>query len=303
MHKTEMVMEDFDVIIVGGSYSGLAAAMSLGRALVRVLVIDSGAPCNRQTPYSHNFLTRDGQTPRQIATIAAQQVNEYKTVTFFRGLAAAGRRVATGFEIEVVSGESFRAAQLVFATGIRDILPSIEGLAECWGISVLHCPYCHGYEVAGEKTGILANGDSAFEMATLISNWTKDLTVYGSGLGVEQAARLAEHGIGIVDKEVRRVEHVDGYVQHLVFSDGSTAPVKALYTRSPFEQHCPIPAGLGCELTEEGYLKVDAFQETSLPGVYACGDNASRMRTVAHAVAAGTMTGIAISRKMIFANF
>jgi len=226
-------MEDFDVIVVGGSYSGLAAAMSLGRALVRVLVIDSGMPCNRQTPYSHNFLTRDGQTPNQIATIARQQVREYGTVTFFRGVVAAAGRAEPGWEIEVVSGEVFRAGRLVFATGIRDILPSIEGLSECWGISVLHCPYCHGYEVAGEKTGILANGDNAFEMATLISNWTKDLTVYGSGLTPEQEERLAGHGIGVMEKEIRRVEHVDGYVQQLVFSDGSTAPLKALYTRSP----------------------------------------------------------------------
>jgi len=296
-------MEDFDVIIVGGSYSGLAAAMSLGRALLRVLVIDSGMPCNRQTPYSHNFLTRDGQTPRQIATIARQQVQEYKTFTLFRGVAVAGRRVGTGWEIAVVSGESFRAARLVFATGIRDILPSIEGLSECWGISVLHCPYCHGYEVAGARTGILANGDSAFEMATLISNWTTDLTVYGSGLTPEQVERLVGHGIGVVDKAVARVYHLDGYIQHLVFDDGSLAPVKALYTRAPFAQHSSIPATLGCELTDEGYVRVDAFQETTVPGVYACGDNASRMRTVAHAVAAGTMTGIAISRKMIVENF
>lgn len=296
-------MEDFDVIVVGGSYAGLATAMSLGRALVRVLVIDSGMPCNRQTPYSHNFLTRDGQTPRQIAAIARQQVLEYETVTFFRGHAVDGRRVEKGWEVEVVSGEVFRAGRLVFATGIRDILSSIEGLSECWGISVLHCPYCHGYEVAGENTGILANGDNAFEMATLISNWTKDLTVYGSGLTPEQEKRLAGRGIGFVDKEIHHLEHTDGYVQHLVFSDGSKVPLKALYTRSPFVQHCTIPAELGCELTEEGHIKIDAFQETSLPGVYACGDNASRMRTVAHAVAAGTMAGIAISRKMIFEKF
>jgi len=273
---------------------------------------------------------------RQIATIARQQVEEYKTVTFFRGFVVAGRRVSAGWEVEVVSGEAgarevgaqevgaqevgarevgarevgagevFRAGRLVFATGIRDILPSIEGLSGCWGISVLHCPYCHGYEVGGEKTGILANGDGAFEMATLISNWTPDLTVFTNGsatLTPEQLERLAGHGIGVVDKSIARIVHFEGYAERLVFTDGSMAPVKALYTRAPFVQHCMIPAGLGCELTEEGYIKVDAFQETSLPGVYACGDNASRMRTVAHAVAAGTMTGIAISRKMIFENF
>jgi len=299
-------LENFNVIIVGGSYSGLAAAMALGRALTRVLVIDSGMPCNRQTPHSHNFLTRDGQTPRQIATIARQQVQEYQTVTFFRGLAAAARKAEDGWEIEVVSGEVFRAGRLVFATGIWDILPSIEGLAECWGISVLHCPYCHGYEVAGRKTGILANGDGGIEMATLISNWTKDLTLYTNGpssLTPEQRQHLAAHRIGIIDKEIARLDHIEGQVQNLVFKDGSGSPVTALYTRAPFVQHCMIPAALGCELTEEGYIKVDDFQETSVSGIYACGDNASRVRTIAHAVSAGTMAGIAISRKMIFETF
>ena len=280
--------------------------MALGRALTRVLVIDSGMPCNRQTPHSHNFLTRDGQTPRQIATIARQQVQEYQTVTFFRGLAAAARKAEDGWEIEVVSGEVFRAGRLVFATGIWDILPSIEGLAECWGISVLHCPYCHGYEVAGRKTGILANGDGGIEMATLISNWTKDLTLYTNGpssLTPEQRQHLAAHRIGIIDKEIARLDHIEGQVQNLVFKDGSGSPVTALYTRAPFVQHCMIPAALGCELTEEGYIKVDDFQETSVSGIYACGDNASRVRTIAHAVSAGTMAGIAISRKMIFETF
>jgi len=301
-----MVLENFDVIIVGGSYSGLAAAMALGRALTPVLVIDSGLPCNRQTPHSHNFLTRDGQTPKQIATIARQQVQEYETVTFFRGLAVAARKAGNDWEIEVVSGEVFRAGRLVFATGIRDILPSIDGLGECWGISVLHCPYCHGYEVAGAKTGILANGDGAIEMATLISNWTKDLTLYTngpSGLTAEQENQLTTRQIRIIDKEIANLAHIDGQVQNLIFRDGSQSPVKAIYTRAPFVQHCIIPAALGCEQTEEGHIKVDTFQETTVSGIYACGDNTSRIRTVAHAVAAGTMAGIAISRKMIFENF
>ena len=301
-----MALENFDVIIVGGSYSGLSAAMALGRALTRVVVIDSGMPCNRQTPHSHNFLTRDGQTPKQIATIARQQVQEYETVTFFRGLAAAARKAGDSWEIELVSGEVFQAGRLVFATGIWDILPSIEGLAECWGISVIHCPYCHGYEVAGEKTGILANGEGGIEMATLISNWTKDLTLYTNGpstLTREQENKLAARNINIIDKEIAWLDHTEGRLQHLAFKDGSRSPLTALYTRAPFVQHCMLPAALGCELTEEGHIKVDAFQETTVSGIYACGDNASRIRTVAHAVSAGTMAGIAISRKMIFENF
>jgi thioredoxin reductase len=143
-------------------------------------------------------------------------------------------------------------------------------------------------------------------MVTLISNWTKDLTLYTngpSGLTPEQEKQLAVRHIGIIENEIERLEHVNGQVQNLVFKDGSGAPVTALYIRAPFVQHCMLPAALGCQLTEEGHIKVDAFQETTVSGIYACGDNASRIRTVAHAVSAGTMAGIAISRKMIFENF
>src|SRR5690606_22486211 len=131
----------FAVIIIGGSYSGLAAGMALGRALKQVLIIDSGKPCNSQTPYSHNFLTQDGNTPTEIVKLGKQQVQMYSTVEFFNGLAINGRKTENGFEIQVASGETFRADKLIFATGIRDAMADMEGYAACWGISVLHCPY------------------------------------------------------------------------------------------------------------------------------------------------------------------
>ncbi len=171
----------FDVIIVGGSYSGLAAGMALGRALRNVLIIDSGKPCNRQTPFSHNFITQDGIPPKEIAAVAKQQVEKYDTVQFFSGLATKGIKTEEGFDIHVATGEIFTARKLIFATGIYDVMAPIPGYAECWGISVLHCPYCHGYEVRGQKTGIIGNGASGFEFAALISNWTNNLTVYTNG--------------------------------------------------------------------------------------------------------------------------
>jgi len=296
----------YDVIIVGGSYSGLAAGMALGRALRRVLIIDSNEPCNRQTPHSHNFLTQDGKTPEEIATLARRQVELYTTVSFFSGLATNGRKTENGFEIQLASGETFRAGRLIFATGIKDMLPGIEGLAACWGISVIHCPFCHGYEVRNKKTGILGNGDFGFEFSSLISNWTNDLTLFtngGSTLTAGQTKMLEMRGVRIIEKEIERLEHINGYLQNIIFSDGTKSPVKAIYAPGPFEQHCPIPGYLGCELTEEGYIKVDPSQETTVPGVFACGDNAARMRTVANAVATGTTAGITVSKKMIFEEF
>ncbi len=298
--------QKFDVIIVGGSYSGLAAAMALGRALKNVLVIDDGKPCNRQTPHSHNFLTNDGKTPAEIAALANAQVGKYKTIQFFKGFAKSGIKTDKGFEIQVASGETFVANKLIFATGIQDVLPDIDGLSACWGISVIHCPYCHGYEVRNEKTGVLSNGDLGFDFTRLISNWTEDLTLFTNGsstLTPEQTAQLEKHKIKITEKEIERFEHNNGQIEQIIFKDGSNSSIKAIYAPSPFVQHCKIPELLGCELTEEGYIKIDSFQETTIKGVFASGDNATKMRTVANAVAMGTTAGIVISKKMILDEF
>jgi len=296
----------FDVIIVGGSYSGLAAGMALGRALKNVLIIDGGKPCNRQTPYSHNFITHDGDTPAEIAALAKLQVSSYDTVQFFDGFATSGIKTENGFEISVASSETFAAKKLIFATGIKDIMPDIDGFAACWGISLLHCPYCHGYEIRNEKTGILGSGEFGFDLARLISNWTNDLTLFTNGpatLTAEQIKQLGKHRISIVENEVERLEHTNGYLKNIIFRDGTTTAIRAIYASVPFEQHCKIPESLGCELNAEGYIKIDTFQETTIKGVYACGDNATRMRTVANAIGKGTAAGITTSKKMIFENF
>ena len=298
--------KNFDVIIIGGSYSGLSAGMALGRALRRVLIIDSGKPCNRQTPHSHNFITQDGKTPKEIATLAKQQVEKYDTVKFFDGLATKGIKTETGFSIETSSGETFNAKKIIFATGIKDNMPDINGFSACWGISVIHCPYCHGFEVRNEKTGIIGNGEYGFEFSTLISNWTKDLTLYTNGISTltnEQSDKLKKHHINIVEKEIKGLEHTNGHLRNIVFSDGTKAEAKATYARSPFEQHCPIPETLGCELNEDGYLKIDHFHKTTIKGVYACGDNVTRIRTVANAVAMGTTTGMMVNRELIEEKF
>ncbi|AZA93993.1 NAD(P)/FAD-dependent oxidoreductase [Chryseobacterium nakagawai] len=298
--------KQFDVIIIGGSYSGLAAAMALGRALKEVLVVDSGKPCNYQTPYSHNFLTQDGEIPAIIAGMGKNEVNVYNTVTFTDDYAVKGVKTEDLFKIETASGEKYAAKKLIFATGIKDIMPDIPGFSESWGISVLHCPYCHGYEVRNEKTGILGNGDYAYELSKMIINWTKDLTIYTNGkstLTFEQVQKLKSHHIQIVEKEIKKLDHIDGHIQNIVFNDDTVLPLTALYSPRPFIQHCSIPEALGCEVTEDGYLKVNGFQETSIYGIYASGDNTTRMRTVANAVAMGTTAGMAASKKLILEQF
>jgi len=160
--------EKLDVIIVGGSYAGLSAAMALGRAMRKVLIIDGGKPANRFTPHSHNFITHDGRTPGEIAEMARKQVDAYPSIKRIDGFVVSAEKVNHEFVVHLGSGQTYTSRKLIFATGIIDQMPDIPGFSECWGKSVLHCPYCHGYEVRDEATGILGNGDYGYEFSGLI---------------------------------------------------------------------------------------------------------------------------------------
>lgn len=296
----------FDVMIVGGSYAGLSAAMALGRALRNVMIIDSGEPCNKQTPHSHNFLTQDGQTPAQIADKAKEQVLQYSTISWHQGFVTSVVSTPAGFEISTAAGEKFNAKKILFATGIKDQLLPVKGFAEAWGISVLHCPYCHGYEIKGEVTGIIANGDMAFDFCKLISNWSKKLTLFTNGpstLTAEQAAKIKSHGIPVIESRISAFEQEKGYLRHVILEDGSQYPLTAAYVRLPFTQHSDIPQQLGCAINEQGFIVVTEFQQTTVPGVYAAGDNTSMFRSVSMVVAAGTKAGAVINKELIEEEF
>lgn len=288
----------FDVVIIGGSYSGLSAAMALGRSTRNVLIIDSGNPCNRQTPHSHNFITQDGEKPRVISEKAKEQVLNYPTVSFLSDFAADAKRSGGGFEVTTRSGIAVTAAKLIFATGVKDLMPPIKGFSECWGISVIHCPYCHGYEYRGKRTGIMANGEKGMHVASLVNNLTGSITILTSGkadFNAEQNEKLVKHNIGIIETPISEIEHENGHVKAVVFSDGSRKEFDAVYAAIPFEQHSDLPVSLGCEQTEQGHIKVDMFQRTSVPGIYACGDNSSMLRSVASSVATGNLAGAMVN--------
>jgi len=297
---------DFEVIIIGGSYAGLSAAMSLGRSMRKVLIIDSGLPCNRQTPHSHNFITHDGEKPAAIREKAKTEILSYDTVKIVDDLAIAGKKIDGGFAITTLSGKEFTAKKIVFGTGIKDKMPDIKGFAECWGISVVHCPYCHGYEIRGLKTGIMANGAKAMHVASLVNNLTDNITLLTNGkadLNEEQVGKLKKHNIRIVETEVSEIEHQNGNIRSVKFKDGNTIDFKALYAAIPFTQHSDIPVSLGCELNEQGYIKIDGFQKTTAEGVFACGDNSAMMRSVANAVFSGNFAGAMVNKELTDESF
>lgn len=297
---------NFEVIIIGGSYAGLSAAMSLGRSLRNVLIIDNDMPCNRQTPHSHNFITQDGIKPSKISQIAKSQVLNYDTIKFFEGFVVKTKKIADNFHVETKSGEEFKAKKLIFATGVKDIMPAIKGFSDCWGISVIHCPYCHGYEIRTKKTGIIANGKKGFHLASLVYNLTDDLTILTQGtpdFNAEQLSKLKANRIKVIEKEIIEIEHEKGQIKYVVFKDGSRASFEATYASVPFTQTIDLPGLLGCKLTDQGIIEVDKMQKTTIDGVFACGDNSLSMRSVANAVAAGNIAGAAVNMELTQEQF
>jgi thioredoxin reductase len=291
----------FDAIIVGGSYAGLSAALALGRSLRNVLILDHGLPCNRQTPEAHNFLTHDGKKPQAIRDEALQQVLAYPSVKLQVGKVTRATPADDHFHLITEQGEHFYAKRILLATGIKDLLPPIPGFAACWGISILHCPYCHGYEVRGEPTAILAHGPKALHMARLLQHWTNDLRVLtnGTALLTEEAEQLAEIGVPFREDPIEQLAEVNGRLQSIHFQGGDQLDIAVAYAHVPFQQQGELVSQLGCTLAEQGLLQVDLFQRTSVPGVFAAGDNASPMRAIAVAVASGMAAGAVINMDLI----
>ncbi len=291
----------YEVAIIGGSNAGMSAALALGRSLRKVIVIDNELPCNRQTPHSHNFLSRDGVTPAFLSTVSREQVLAYPTVRWMKDTVEKIEQTAGGFRIFTREHQELGAKKLLLATGITDDLLPIPGFADCWGISVLHCPYCHGYEVKRESLAVLANGEMAMEFVHLIRQWSTNLKLFTNGpsfLQPEQEELLRANCIPVITSPVTRMLHQDGQLFQMELENGSVIPLKALFAKLSFKQS-PLVEQLGIQLNEQGFIIVNPFQQTSLPHVFAAGDCTTPMRSVSTAVAQGTMAGAAINKFLL----
>lgn len=294
-----------DVLIIGGSYAGLSAAMALGRARRNVLIVDSGQPCNRQTPHSHNFLTRDGEKPAEIARIAWEQVSAYPTVARESGMIVRVSPAPGGFEAESDTGTLYTSRKLILAYGVKDHLPAIPGFADSWGITTLHCPYCHGYEVRSRPLGIFGNGDVVYEFTKLLTGWSNDLRLLTNGpatLTPEQRQELERHGIPVIEHELAAIAPApEG--QELRFANGDSVSVAALFARVQVTLPNTLAQELGCDLTPAGLIKTDELRRTNVPGVYAAGDAAIPMRSVSAAVASGTLAAGMLNHELAGEDF
>ena len=289
----------YDVLIVGGSFAGLSAAMSLGRSLRRVLVVDDGKPANRFAPEAHNVLTHDGTPPHEILAAGRRDLAAYPTVEFAETLVTSVSGESGAFQAQLENGQIVHARKVIFGTGLRDLLPELPGYAECWGKSIIHCPYCHGYEYAHQPTGILASGDAALHLVGLIRNWTNRLTLFTDGAPDPLVGEAARPNVSVVTDGVVGFRQNNGHLQAVTLANGRTVEVTALYHNPPFEQSSRSPASLGCAFTEAGHLRVDGMQKTSTAGVYAAGDCTTPMRSVVNAMATGTMAGAMVNHELI----
>ncbi|MFN7160760.1 MAG: NAD(P)/FAD-dependent oxidoreductase [Candidatus Gracilibacteria bacterium] len=296
----------YDVVIIGGSFAGLSAAMSLGRSMRDVLIIDAGKPCNKGVKEAHNIITQDGEAPDGIRKTALKNVLQYETIEQVCDMVDDIKGEDGKFVVYLHSGERIECRKILFASGLKDELPEIEGYRECWGKSIVHCPYCHGYETRGQKVGVLSNGPKAFAFVRLIHHWAPDLRFYtneAAYLAPEELEKLRDKGIFMCEKKVVKFEHTDGMLERIVFEDGTSDEINFLFSAPVTVQSTDLPEKLGCMLTKENQLQVNEQQETTVKGVYGAGDNTASFRAVVVSMASGNQAGVLINNQLIQEEF
>lgn len=295
-----------DAVVVGGSFAGLSAATYVARARRRVCVVDAGAPRNRFAAHSHGFLTQDGSEPGALLAAARAQVAAYPTVTFLDGRAIdAAPDGDGGFTVRLAGGETLAAAKLVLAFGISDELPAIPGLAERWGRSVLHCPYCHGFELAGRRLGVLYVSPRSLHQAMLIAEWGPT-TLYLDGHEIAEPdaiGQLAARGIAVEPGRVQSLEGDGEGLSAVVLDGGGRSPADALYLGPRTRLNSDLAERLGCAVDEGVFgpvVRTDETKATTVPGVFAAGDITRSAHNATWASADGVTAGTSVHRTLVF---
>ena len=291
-----------DVVIVGGSYAGLSAGLQLARARRTVLMIDAGQRRNRFAATSHGFLGQDGQAPDVIAAEGRSQLMEYPTVTWVQDSVVQAVAEQGGFSVRTDCNGAFKAKRLILATGVVDELPAIDGLQERWGTRVFHCPYCHGYELDQGRIGVLATSPLAMHHALMLPDWGTT-TLFTNGVftpDAEQQAQLDRRGVCV---ESTRVTRISGERADLELADGRVIALDGVFTMSR-TRISPLAEQLGCELADGptgAYVHTNETRQTSVAGVFACGDTALAAGSVALAVGEGVRAGVGAHFSLISA--
>ncbi|MFE9685901.1 NAD(P)/FAD-dependent oxidoreductase [Streptomyces sp. NPDC006285] len=300
----------YEVVVVGGGAAGLSAALVLGRARRSVLVIDAGEPRNAPAAHMQGYLTRDGMSPAEFLAVGREEIARYG-VELVRERAVDVARDADGeFDVTLGGGRAVHGRRLVVATGLADELPSVPGVAERFGRDVLHCPYCHGWEVRDQAFGVLATTPMGVHQALIVSQWSKDVTLFlhtvaEEDLTDEDLRRLAAAGVAVVPGEVAGLDVVDDRLTGVRLADGTTHERSVLFVAPRAVPHTGLLERLGAELQETpfgSYAAVDATGLTSVPGVWAAGNATGFAEQVVNAASGGYRAGATINADLLFTD-
>jgi thioredoxin reductase len=302
-----MQSESWDVIIIGGGSAGLSAALMLVRARRRVLVLDGGSPRNGVAPHMHGVLGRDGWSPLELVATGREEVERYGGVVV-SGDVVSAERAEAGFAVALGSGERHLARHIVVATGLRDELPEIPGLAEQWGTGAVVCPYCDGWEVRDRRIGVLASGPRSLHQVQLLRQWSAELSYFTNAgdLADDELAALTARGIAVERRPVAGVEALaDGALRGIRLADADVVEVDSIFLAPRFVPHDALLRGLGAAASVvEGFgdgtwVDVDAMGRTSVPGVWAVGNVVNPGASVPVAAGAGNLAGAAINGELV----
>ena len=300
-------MNRLDALVVGGGFAGLSAALLLARTRRRVLVLDAGLPRNRFAAHSHGVLAQDGRSGSAILADARTQLAAYSNATMLGTTVQAIAGSDGDFVVATTDGGTFGARKLLLAIGVADTLPELPGLAERWGISVLHCPYCHGYEIGGGAIGVLAGNAHAAQHAALIADWGEVTLLLNGRPGLDVADRelLQRRGVRVEAEPVAALDGEGTTLDAAVLQSGRRVPLRALFVASQTHPAGALVASLGCALdtTPLGtVIRTDANKETSVPGVFAAGDAALARSNITLAAADGVSAGVSLHQALIAAD-
>ena len=294
-----------DVIIIGGSFAGLAAALQLGRARRKVIVLDTGVPRNRFADHSHGLLGHDHKSPLDILTEARQQLARYPSVRLINARAESTSGTLDNFSVLTGDGESLGARRLILSYGVADQMLGVPGFAEGWGTSIVPCPYCDGFEVAGRHWGLIWSGPPSHNYVRLYHDWTDTLTVFAHGHDIPPDVRddLARRRVHVVDGLITELNHHESHNVTVKLDTGPAVAVDILFAHPRNKPSARLHETLGLATvdTPQGIaLKVDERRQTSTPGIYAAGDLANAaMHSVTTASWQGAMAGIFAQQSMV----
>ncbi|HWM02780.1 MAG TPA: NAD(P)/FAD-dependent oxidoreductase [Actinophytocola sp.] len=288
---------EYDVVVVGAGAAGLSAALVLGRAMRRVAVVDAGEPRNAPADALHGYLSRDGMAPGDLLAEGRAEIARYGVELIEDRVVA----VEPGFTVRLAGGATLSARRLLVTTGLRDELPPVPGLAQRWGRDVVVCPYCHGYEVRDRPLGVLGEGPTGVLKALLVREWSADIVLFpGAEPPSEQdAARLAARGIAVATGEITRVVAENDRLTGVELDGERVVGREALFVHARFVPSDGLLTGLGAEVDEQGWVRVDPTGRTSVPGVWAAGNVVDPMAQLIIAAAAGSLAASTINNELV----